>query len=151
MNEAAQAAGVSQSTIVRRRRAGAFPNAERGQAGEWLIPLGDLLAAGLRVNAPDWPVTTVTMPQSVTAVSEPAAPVTVTLGEYRDLVERASRADALSVEVEHLRALVDRLTQPQIEAPPEAVRISDTSPPGKAAALVDLRDEAPSRRWFRRR
>ncbi len=39
---------TSESTIKRRLRAGAFPNAGQDTDGLWLIPVTDLVAAGLR-------------------------------------------------------------------------------------------------------
>ncbi|MFJ7280678.1 hypothetical protein [Kitasatospora sp. NPDC098663] len=54
LKSAAAACGVSVSTVRRRRENGDFPGAQKTEAG-WLIPLEDLLAAGLRVNAPSAP------------------------------------------------------------------------------------------------
>ncbi|NKW34917.1 hypothetical protein GS942_23825 [Rhodococcus hoagii] len=59
VKEAVDATQTSESTIKRRLRAGSFPNAVRTADGKWMIPLGDLSAAGLRpgkMAAPD-PVT----------------------------------------------------------------------------------------------
>ncbi len=59
VKEAMDATQTSESTIKRRLRAGSFPNAVRTSDGKWMIPLGDLSAAGLRpgkMSAPD-PVT----------------------------------------------------------------------------------------------
>ncbi|MFG3399170.1 helix-turn-helix domain-containing protein [Streptomyces parvus] len=53
--EAAAACGVSRTTIRRRREAGDLPGAVQDEARGWLIPVGDLLAAGLRLNAPAGP------------------------------------------------------------------------------------------------
>lgn len=50
--EAAAACGVSLSTIRRYREGGRLPHAERDSARGWLIPVEDLLAAGLRVGRP---------------------------------------------------------------------------------------------------
>ncbi|MEW1701039.1 helix-turn-helix domain-containing protein [Streptomyces sp. NPDC091278] len=50
--EAAEACGVSRSTIRRRREAGDLPGAVQDPERGWLIPVEALLAAGLRVNAP---------------------------------------------------------------------------------------------------
>lgn len=50
--EAVQATGVSHSTMKRRLRADAFPDATQDSNGAWIIPVDNLLAAGLRVNAP---------------------------------------------------------------------------------------------------
>ncbi|MFD6331258.1 helix-turn-helix transcriptional regulator [Streptomyces niveus] len=53
--EAAAACGVSRTTIRRRREAGDLPNSVQDEARGWLIPVDDLLAAGLRLNAPAAP------------------------------------------------------------------------------------------------
>lgn len=56
MTEAAEAAGVSRDTIERRRKAGDFPGARMDQ-GRWVIPVDDLLGAGLVLHAPAPPET----------------------------------------------------------------------------------------------
>jgi hypothetical protein len=48
LTEAAKLTGVSRSTIRRRRESGKFPDAYRNPDGEWMIPLTNLLAEGLR-------------------------------------------------------------------------------------------------------
>ncbi|MEV7659886.1 helix-turn-helix domain-containing protein [Streptomyces anulatus] len=53
--EAATACGVSRTTIRRRREAGDLPGAVQDESRGWLIPVEDLLAAGLRLNAPAGP------------------------------------------------------------------------------------------------
>lgn len=52
--EAANRSGVSADTVRRRLRAGAFPSAAPpdGESAAWLIPVGDLIAAGLTAGAP---------------------------------------------------------------------------------------------------
>ncbi|WP_406016356.1 helix-turn-helix domain-containing protein [Streptomyces sp. NBC_00984] len=50
--EAATACGVSRTTIRRRREDGDLPGAVQDPKREWLIPIDDLLAAGLRLHAP---------------------------------------------------------------------------------------------------
>ena len=49
--KAADETGVSRSTIMRKIKAGAFPNAEMIE-GTWQIPVTDLGAAGLRPGRP---------------------------------------------------------------------------------------------------
>ena len=49
--QAADACGVSRSTMRRAREAGRFPNAVL-DGTTWMIPVGDLLAAGYRLHAP---------------------------------------------------------------------------------------------------
>ncbi|MGW7231143.1 helix-turn-helix transcriptional regulator [Streptomyces cyaneofuscatus] len=53
--EAAAACGVSRSTIRRRREAGDLPGAVSDETRGWLIPVGDLLAAGFRLDTPASP------------------------------------------------------------------------------------------------
>ncbi|MEU2856727.1 helix-turn-helix domain-containing protein [Streptomyces syringium] len=53
--EAAAACGVSPTTIRRYREAGRLPGAQRQPGGGWLIPVEDLLAAGLRLHVPSPP------------------------------------------------------------------------------------------------
>lgn len=47
MTQAAKLCGVNKSTIVRRRQRGDFPQAQQKDDGTWLIPVTDLIAAGL--------------------------------------------------------------------------------------------------------
>ncbi len=56
--EAAEAAGVTAKTIRRRLKADEFPDARRdgdGPTAPWVIPVDNLLAAGLKLNAPAGP------------------------------------------------------------------------------------------------
>lgn len=52
LSKAAELAGVSHSTVKRRHRAGAFPNAEQDDTGAWTVPIGDLLTAGFTLTGP---------------------------------------------------------------------------------------------------
>lgn len=58
LTEAAAATGMHRATIRRRFDAGDFPNARRAdgkhgpETGPWLVPVADLLAAGLTLHAP---------------------------------------------------------------------------------------------------
>lgn len=47
MTQAAQLCDVNKSTIVRRRQRGDFPHAQKKDDGTWVIPVADLIAAGL--------------------------------------------------------------------------------------------------------
>ena len=55
LSEAAKQAQTSRRTIERRLHAGQFPNAHKATGGSWQIPVTDLLAAGVRLNAPTPP------------------------------------------------------------------------------------------------
>ncbi|MFD5899790.1 helix-turn-helix transcriptional regulator [Streptomyces sp. NPDC060366] len=85
--EAAAACGVSRTTIRRRREAGDLPNAVQDEVRGWLIPVDDLLAAGLRLHAPADP--------DKTAPSSPAGPDAD--------VDQEHDAVALRAELEDLR------------------------------------------------
>jgi hypothetical protein len=56
VNEAALVADVSRDTILRNLKSGALPRSRRASGpsgsatGPWLIPVADLIAAGMRVN-----------------------------------------------------------------------------------------------------
>ncbi|MFI6348723.1 helix-turn-helix domain-containing protein [Streptomyces sp. NPDC050560] len=122
--EAAQACGVSRSTIRRRREAGDLPDSRRDAQRGWLIPVDDLLAAGLRLHAPapaeseaatpagpPGPAATV----SATAGSEPAGEAGEAGARVADLIARLERERHRSAlaeaEARHLAArLADRTT-----------------------------------------
>lgn len=55
VQQAARECGVSVATIRRRIKDGSFPNAEQGAGGAWLIPVTDLIAAGLNPGQPSPP------------------------------------------------------------------------------------------------
>ncbi|MFD3923905.1 helix-turn-helix transcriptional regulator [Streptomyces sp. NPDC058595] len=87
--EAAAACGVSRTTIRRRREAGDLPNSVQDEVRGWLIPVDDLLAAGLRLHAPSDP--------DKAAPSSPA-------GQDADVdVDQEHDAIALRAELENLR------------------------------------------------
>ncbi|GAA0699644.1 hypothetical protein GCM10010260_84290 [Streptomyces filipinensis] len=52
LRAAADACGVSLSTMRRHRENGSFPGARRDPKAGWTVPVEDLLAAGFRLNAP---------------------------------------------------------------------------------------------------
>lgn len=94
MLEAANACGVSQSTIKRRRMAGDFPNAYQASDNTWLIPTPDLLAAGLRPNRP----------RSAAEVSEPATEVSDQGQVDGDLAQARAELTRLTIELADERA-----------------------------------------------
>jgi len=55
ISKAANECGVSRDTIKRRRAAGGFPNAYQDGRSQWMIPVTDLLAAGLHPGRPSPP------------------------------------------------------------------------------------------------
>ncbi|MFG2183399.1 hypothetical protein ACGFLS_32410 [Streptomyces abikoensis] len=87
LRQAADACSVHLSTIRRRHAAEAFPNAFRRGDGAWLIPVTDLQAAGLRVNAPAPPDPSPTTSEVSDPVSEQLAQALAELAQ-----ERARRA-----------------------------------------------------------
>lgn len=82
MDEAARATSLSRDTIKRRLRRGDFPGAIRGtphgkRPPPWLIPVVDLIAAGLTVVIPDDSGTGQTASDEVLAVRLARAEATV--------------------------------------------------------------------------
>lgn len=116
---------MSRSTIRRRREAGDFPNATQDAKGAWLVPITDLLAAGLHPGSPTPPTVEVEQAQGAQ-------------DEMRDLralleTERAQRRAAEQIAEERGRALDDlRSALRMIEArKPEAVELTTTQEPPK--------------------
>ncbi|MFI6006804.1 helix-turn-helix domain-containing protein [Streptomyces sp. NPDC051366] len=90
--EAADACGVSRTTIRRRRETGDLPGAFEDPKRGWMIPVDDLLAAGFRLNAP------APADQDAEAPAGPAAE-----GEGQDAA--VLRAELERVRAEHALAL----------------------------------------------
>lgn len=143
--EAVTATQTSESTIKRRLRAGAFPNAARDADGKWMIPLGDLSAAGLRpgrMAKPD-------PKQSVGDLAAENAELRQQLAaENAELRQRLAVAEALAsernriieVQQQMLRMLEARpapAPDPAAAAPPPPPAASP--PPGPTTALGRLR------------
>lgn len=103
MSQAAQMAGVSVSTIKRRRVAGDFPNAVQDDNGTWLIPVEDLLAAGLHLNRPEPPQVTDPGQSQVTQGSDPGLIARVSELERLLAVSEAHRAAAEQLAAERLQ------------------------------------------------
>lgn len=101
MSEAAELCGVSVDTIKRRRRDGVFPRATRRDGtttGAWVIPVGDLVDAGLYTPDPDAdPV-------------EPSAVLRLSRAE-RELAELRVRVEAHAAIVEAKEVLVAELRE----------------------------------------
>lgn len=150
LREAAAACGVSLSTIRRyHEQQHRFPNAELTSRG-WLIPVTDLLAAGLRVNAP--------APPPVSEASEAGEPASEQLAQAlaelarertrRELAEQ--RAELLERHLGDVQTLMRALTA----APPsEAERVQEHAPSDGHDRAVDQEVSVPRarRRWSWRR
>ena len=134
LREASKRCGVSFSTIRRRREDGAFPNAYKTPDGQWMVPVEDLLAAGLK------PTTDPTQNQDRSGVlTEPAhdgpgaahdasSAAQERISELeRELararaqieVEQAHRAAAEQVAAERARSLDDLRTAIRLLEPPQ--------------------------------
>jgi hypothetical protein len=102
--QAAEACGVSRDTIKRRRAAGAFPNAEQ-DGGAWLIPLADLLAAGLRPGRPSPPEAEEAAPTGSGPRQEDVIDLREQVADLRGRLAERDRAEARAAElVEQLQA-----------------------------------------------
>ena len=122
ISEAAEAVGVSRSTIRRKLDAGAFNQANKDNEGTWRIPVDSLIAAGFSLARP--------------ATSTPPAPPLMTQAQLKDErvhdyesqivelrtqieVERAHRTAAEQVAAAHLaRAENSERALKMIEAAP---------------------------------
>ncbi|WP_130799766.1 helix-turn-helix transcriptional regulator [Streptomyces otsuchiensis] len=149
--EAAAACGVSVSTIRRRRTDGAFPGAHQDEARGWLIPVPDLLAAGLRLNAPAGP------DPAAPPAGEDAAALRERLaeaerGRERAEVEAAHLRELVAAQREHLadsrRALLALTAGPTARVPEQAdgQEVAEPTPAGAESAPAPA-EESPRRRW----
>jgi len=135
--------------VLRYRETGKFPNAVRDPERGWFVPLGDLLAAGLRPGR--------SAPLSEPAQSEngPAHDLAqrVVQLETQLTVERAQRAAVEQVAAERERSLTDlRAALRMLEAGPtrpEPVSAVPVVPPGPEPAPSVLPAARP--KWWQRR
>jgi predicted DNA-binding transcriptional regulator AlpA len=108
INEVADITGVSRDTIKRRLRSGAFPGATRrgaigGRSAPWLIPVGDLVAAGFRMVRP---VDTDDGQRTEAEVAELDETTRLRLR----LVRAAAFCEAQATHIGDLRAQLDRIS-----------------------------------------
>ncbi|MEV5864818.1 helix-turn-helix domain-containing protein [Streptomyces sp. NPDC052071] len=173
--EAAAACGVSRTTIRRRREAGDLPGAVQDPVRGWVIPVDDLLAAGLRLHAPS-PPDEVASPG---AQERPVGPMAQEQDavELRAELERVRHEHALAVaeaehgrllaqaEAQHLReqlaargehiADLQRALKALMPAPERPV-LGQPSVPGQAqpetesAEALEDRSAGGRRRWWKR-
>jgi len=147
LSEAAQHCSVSRSTVRRYRETGKFPNAVKDPERGWIVPVGDLLAAGLRPGR--------SAPLSEPAQSEdgPAHDLAqrVLQLETQLTVERAQRAAVEQVAAERERSLTDlRAALRMLDAGPtrpEPVSPAPVVAPDPEPSAVS---PAPRRRWWQR-
>jgi hypothetical protein len=158
LKQAAEEAGVSRDTIKRRNAAGEFPNAYQDHRGVWMIPLTDLLAAGLppKLRQGD---TQVQLPDAPGERPMPRSEFDTKADELEERLEQAqAEADALRVRLDLLDLEIKRrddqvryeqqlrqaveshlsTLQKQIEAPVVAPAASPSAPSA----------ETPRRRWW---
>lgn len=74
LTEAAQRCSVSRSTLRRRLAEDSFPSAWKDGTGQWRIPLGDLLAAGLAPARPAVVASSDQVQSPLTGLTEHAQP-----------------------------------------------------------------------------
>ena len=149
LSEAAQHCSVSRSTVRRYRETGKFPNAVKDPERGWIVPVGDLLVAGLRPGRSG--------PLSEPAQSEddPAHDLAqrVVQLETQLTVERAQRAAVEQVAAERERSLVDlRAALRMLDAGPtrpEPVPPVPVVPPG-SEPTPSVPPEARPKWWQRR-
>ncbi len=116
LSKAAEMTGVSLSTIKRKRVAGDFPNAEQAEHGTWLVPVEDLLAAGLHLNS----VTQIRHP--VTGVSGVGQRKLTQISDPGHLVEDEATDLRRLLEISELRRQVAEAERDGFRATAEAER-----------------------------
>jgi hypothetical protein len=140
---AAEACQVSHRTVRRKLDAGSFPEASRDQAGRWLIPLADLLAAGLKPYAPS-PPDAIADPEAIdklAALETEVTRLTAALSEERrarDVAQTEARLQAEMIDLLKTNVL------PQLQAGMEQVQ-------KRAMAAEERATAAEARRWWKRR
>jgi predicted DNA-binding protein (UPF0251 family) len=150
VTEAAKATGVDRRTISRRLEADAFPNAHRApgrqgqpENGPWLIPVADLIAAGLRPYAP------------TPAPTEPKATGDTDLrAELADALRRAEVAEHRRELAEHDRDAARAVATERAESLADlrnALRMLDAGPVRQATGPLPAASLPPARRrWWSR-
>lgn len=173
LTQAADACGVSRSTIKRKHKSGEFPNASQSADGVWAIPIPDLFAAGLNPGRPSPPdnTTQVSGPgtaTSLTHVDPPLGPssepiVPLPMSEYIALREALASATAneqaaRQVADERQKALDDlrRIVHRQLTELPTGEKPAAEVESTTQHTVVDLREPSSphresKRRWWQRR
>ncbi|MFZ2530016.1 MAG: hypothetical protein WAX14_20570 [Rhodococcus sp. (in: high G+C Gram-positive bacteria)] len=142
VKEAVDATQTSESTVKRRLRAGAFPNAVQTADGKWMIPLGDLSAAGLRpgkMSKPD-------------PVTPPADLARELAAENAELRQRLAVAEALASERNRIIEVQQQMLR-MLEAKPAPAPAAPTPPVPVSATDAQSEAQSPTsvRGWLRRR
>lgn len=154
ITEAARASGVDRRTLRRRLDGGEFPNAYREsgshgtESGAWLIPVEDLLRAGLSLDAP-------TGPDTATVGSHGRSEQEPLQSALADALRRAEVAEATAAERQRIietQELALRALAAAVElkdaVPVEVIARLDDSPDGRepeASAEPDPPDVSGSR------
>lgn len=147
LSDAARLTGVSRSTMRRYREAGDFPNAYKNTDRQWMIPVEDLLARGLKLQGELSRAITLTEPAQALPQAGAVDMPTGMAKELNDLrrelaVEQARRqgVEELLVEVRR-RADLAEMALKQLEAPKTQEPIP--APAAEAPATEELK-----RRWW---
>jgi hypothetical protein len=126
VTRAAKAAGVDRRTIRRRLDGGEFPHARRDagsqgpESGPWLIPVGDLVGAGLTVHDP-------TGVDEAADLESARAQVDALRAALADTVRRAEVAEARAAERERVIA-AQELALRALAPDPTTAGPGDTGP-----------------------
>jgi predicted DNA-binding transcriptional regulator AlpA len=151
LSQAAESCQTSRSTIRRKLDAKEFPNAYRdgGDDGPWMVPVTDLIAAGLKPNAPR------AEPEQV-GQSEASAPIQGQPEEIarleRELFEeRARRKAAEEIAAERQRSLDDLRMALRMLGPGEQSEQGSGLPQTQGHDTpTEQGSSAPRRKWWQR-
>lgn len=151
LTEAAQQCSVSRSTIRRYRESGKFPNAEK-QNGQWVIPVSDLIAAGLNPGQPNPP------DEQPNESGESSAPEqgdqAQEIAELRAqlAIEQAHRQAAEQIAAERERSLNDLRQALRMIEPPRQVFSEKSAKPSQPQqpSTPQNSETAKSESWWKR-
>jgi len=161
LTQAAELCHVNRRTLTRALDAGRFPRAYRSDGptgpgmGPWLVPWGDLKAAGFRPDKPE-------QVQELFTVERPTVPATVTvpataMEQLRaEVMEERHKREMAEVERDAARAIAEeraaaladaRLALHALTAGPPAPIVT---PPAAPAPVTETGATPAPKRWWRR-
>lgn len=147
LTDAAQQCSVSRSTIRRYRESGKFPHAEK-QSGQWVIPVTDLITAGLKPGQPSPPDEQPNQADHTTKNEQPDHVQELSELRAQLQIEQAHRKAAEQIAAEREQSLIDlRRAMRIIEAP------QPTQPhfaPGSESEPTQQEQPEPKQSWWKR-
>lgn len=151
LTEAAQQCSVSRSTIRRYRESGKFPNAEK-QSGQWVIPVSDLITAGLNPGRPSPPDEQPEEPKEHTALEQDDQAQEIAELRAQLAIEQAHRQAAEQIAAERERSLNDLRQALRMIEPPRQNLSEEVNESAQSEQPRPQPNSTPSnpKRWWSR-